>query len=119
MSFLISSPAMRRLTFGAAAMSALSPTLAQPVVVQPVVGGPASSLCGSATNPPSSWVRASYNFPVIKAGLQQVLSASVVLGADPQVRSCADYADTIGHLATAAEQPIGAAIAGYYSQPPR
>jgi hypothetical protein len=94
--------------------SAYSPNVKQ-IVVQPVVGGPASSLCGTASSPPTSWVRASYNFPSIKVGLQQVLSSSVLLGADPQVRSCADYLDNIGHLATAAQQPIGAAIAGYYS----
>lgn len=86
---------------------------------QPLGLGPASSLCGTVASQPTSWVRASYNFPAIKTGLQQVLSPTVVLRADPQVRSCADYLDTIGYRTTAAQAPIGAAIAARYSQPPR
>jgi UrcA family protein len=40
MSFLIFSPAIRRLTLGAAALTSVSPALAQTAVVQPVVAQP-------------------------------------------------------------------------------
>src|SRR4051812_28264307 len=40
MSVLILSPAIRRLTLGAAALTSVSPALAQPVVAQPVVVQP-------------------------------------------------------------------------------
>jgi UrcA family protein len=40
MSFLIFSPAIRRLTLGAVALASVSPALAQPVIVQPVVVQP-------------------------------------------------------------------------------
>ena len=40
MSFLIFSPAIRRLTLGAVALASVSPALAQPVIVQPVIVQP-------------------------------------------------------------------------------
>lgn len=87
------------------------------IYVQPVVGGPSGAMCGDGSNSPTSWVRASYNFAAIKTGLQSILRSDVVLGADPQVRTCSDYLDTTGHLDPTAAQAIGQAIAAFYSQP--
>src|SRR5215472_10388981 len=82
------------------------------IIVQPVVGGPGGGLCifnGSV-------VRASYNFPFIIQGLQQLANGStVVLGITPTVSSCNDYADNIGHLTDSAKGPIGVMIGNYYN----
>lgn len=93
-----------------------SPAVMQ-IVLQPPVGGPSSSMCPTsdplAAHP---WVRATYNWPFVEAGFQQILSATVVQGAYTQVASCADYADWAGHLVPAAQSRIGMLIANAYTQ---
>ncbi len=42
----------------------------------------------------------------------------LVAGFSPEVRSCADYSDDIGHLVPAARGPIGLAIGQYYASQP-
>jgi hypothetical protein len=82
------------------------------IILQPVVGGPGGGLCIFS----GSVVRASYNFPFIIQGLQQLANGStVVLGITPTVTSCSDYADNIGHLTDSAKGPIGVMIGSYYN----
>src|SRR5439155_964845 len=89
------------------------------IALQPVVGGPGGSLCPTS-DPAASlpWVRASYNYPYIKQGLAMDVGAEVVLGASPEVRTCADYRDWAGHLNPDAAQAVGASIAGFWATPP-
>ena len=83
----------------------------QQIILQPVVGGPGGNLCTFN----GLVVRASYNFPYINQAISQMVNGgSVVAGDAPTVRSCADYADNIGHLTDDAKGPIGVAIGNYY-----
>jgi hypothetical protein len=82
------------------------------IALQPVVGGPSGTVCGSRTDN----VRASFNYPYIKQGIQALLGDAVVLGASPEVRSCNDYTDNIGHLHDSARQYVGAAVAQFYTR---
>jgi hypothetical protein len=82
------------------------------IALQPVVGGPGGTLCGDQQNN----VRASWNYPYIKQGLSQVVGGNVVLGASPEVQSCDDYTDNIGHLQDNARQYVGASLANFYTQ---
>jgi hypothetical protein len=86
---------------------------ARQVWLQPVVGGPGGSLCnfGSGTSNP---VRASWNHPFIDQAINQVVGGSVVRGPSPEVRTCDDYADNIGHL-TDSKGPIGQTIGNWYN----
>jgi hypothetical protein len=81
------------------------------IILQPVVGGPGGSQCTFN----GSVVRASYNFPYINQAIAQMASSTVVAGFAPTVRSCADYADDLGHLTDDAKGPIGITIGGYYA----
>jgi hypothetical protein len=82
------------------------------VVLQPVVGGPNNSLC--AIN--GETVRASSNHPVIDQAIAQITSGTVGIrtGFSPEVRTCADYGDALGHLVDSANGPVGDSIASFY-----
>jgi hypothetical protein len=87
---------------------------AREVWLQPVVGGPNNSVClfgGSATNP----VRASANHPFIDQAIAQVVGGTVKAGPSPEVRSCADYEDNIGHLVSPGKEAIGRTIGAWYN----
>jgi hypothetical protein len=82
----------------------------QQIVLQPVIGGPNHDLSLHGGDP----VRASSNHPVIDAAIADVVGGDVVAGASPEVRTCDDYADAIGHLEGDARSPISQLIAAFY-----
>lgn len=75
------------------------------VFLQPVVGGPSHESCFVG----GVQVRATYNEPYIEQAIGTLLGNGVSAGADPLVRTCADYADDIGHLTDGADGGRGAA----------
>jgi hypothetical protein len=87
------------------------PSVAE-VLLQPVVGGPDHAICefGGET------VRAAQNHPLIDDAIAQVVSSSnwMRAGFSPEVRTCTDYGDSIGHLVDSANGPVGAEIATFY-----
>jgi hypothetical protein len=87
---------------------------ARQVWLQPVVGGPNNSVCffgGDPSNP----VRASANHPFIDQAIALVVGGTVVTGPSPEVGSCADYEDNIGHLLSPAKEAIGRNIGAWYN----
>lgn len=84
---------------------------AEQIVLQPVVGGPMHALCPLQGG---GWIRASVNHPYIDQAIGMVVGGKVVTGASPEVASCADYQQDIGHLVADAEGTVGAAIGGFY-----
>jgi hypothetical protein len=80
------------------------------IILQPVVGGPDGEECSDD----GVTVRATFNQPYIEAAIREVAGGDVVVGAVPQVRSCGDYRDSIGHLIPEAKEPIGIEIGAYY-----
>lgn len=80
------------------------------IILQPVVGGPDGGRCSED----GVTVRATFNQPYIAAGIQQVAGGDVVAGAIPEVRSCDDYRDGIGHFKPDAKAPIGIEIGTFY-----
>jgi len=87
---------------------------AQQVWLQPVVGGPNHSVCAFGGNPANP-VRASANHPFIDQAIALVVGGTVVRGPSPEVFSCADYEDNIGHLVSPAKDAIGRSIGGWYN----
>jgi hypothetical protein len=87
---------------------------AQQVWLQPVVGGPNNSVCAFGGDP-SNPVRASANHPFIDQAIALVVGGIVVRGPSPEVFSCADYEDNIGHLVSPAKDAIGRSIGGWYN----
>jgi hypothetical protein len=83
---------------------------ASEIILQPVVGGPDGEACdhGGVT------VRATFNQPYIEAAIQEVAGGDVVAGAVPEVRTCEDYRDSIGHFEPEAKAPIAVQIGRYY-----
>lgn len=82
------------------------------VILQPVVGGPDHAVCEFGGEP----VRAAENHPVIDQAIAQLVAGSAELraGFSPEVRTCADFGDAIGHLVDSANGPVGAEIATFY-----
>jgi hypothetical protein len=81
------------------------------IVLQPVVGGPGGQTCTHNGDP----VRASVNHPVIDAAIAEAVGGHVAAGFSPEVRTCDDYQDAIGHLERDARGPIGRTIAEFYA----
>jgi hypothetical protein len=82
------------------------------IILQPVVGGPGGSQCTFN----GSVVRASFNYPYINQAIDQMANGTTVLkGMAPTVRTCADYADNMGHLTDSAKGPIGVTIGNFYN----
>ena len=54
--------------------------------------------------------------PAIDAAIAEVVgdSPDLVAGASPEVRTCGDYEDDVGHLVEPARSPIGDAIGQFY-----
>jgi hypothetical protein len=84
---------------------------ARQIVLEPVVGGPGHSICRFGT----ADVRASANHPVIDAAISRIVMGDVVAGASPEVDTCADYQDALGHLTPAAAGRVGARLGAYYA----
>jgi hypothetical protein len=97
------------------------------IVLQPVVGGPDDSICYFEDDPADP-VQSSLIHPNVDAAIAQVVAADptgqVVAGFSPEVRTCADFADSAGHLCfpglnacgtVDARGPIGTAIGEFYA----
>jgi hypothetical protein len=82
------------------------------IILQPVVGGPDGARCDHN----GVTVRATFNQPYIEQAIQAVAhdDPHVEAGFVPQVRTCDDYRDDIGHLEPEAKAPIAAEIGAYY-----
>jgi hypothetical protein len=90
---------------------------ARRIVLQAVAGGPAHEMCFIG----GTQVRASWQHKHIDNAIAVVVAArfgtlpEVVAGFSPEVRTCADYADTLGHLTTAGAIAAAQAIGQYYA----
>jgi len=82
----------------------------QRIDLQPDVGGPDHQICYIDGDS----VRASKNHPIIDDAITQTIGGDVVRGDSPEVRTCADYGDRIGHLTFDAGDPIGKKIGAFY-----
>jgi hypothetical protein len=89
------------------------------IVLQPVVGGPNDGRCPTPADPQRG-VRAAYNHPRIDEAIAIVErdAPDLEAGPSPEVRTCGDYEDQVGHLRAAARSPIGAAIGRAYADGP-
>ena len=100
------------------------------ILLQPVVGGVGSDTntflhawgVQACPNPPNDYtngVRASRQYPFILQAINIVAGESsiddVIVGAVTEVRDCADYADSTGHLATQARPYFGQWFGNYYT----
>ncbi len=81
----------------------------QQIMLQPVVGGPNHQQCSP------NGVRASQNHPVIDEGIALVVGGDVIAGFSPEVRTCDDYVDFIGHLSAEGSAAIAVTLGEYYS----
>ncbi|MCI0541058.1 MAG: hypothetical protein L0Z50_38135 [Verrucomicrobiales bacterium] len=87
------------------------------VVLQAVVGGLAHETCFIG----GTQVRASWQHKHIDNAIAAVVDArfsttpEVVPGFSPEVRACADYADTLGHLTSSGAVAAAQAIGDYYA----
>jgi hypothetical protein len=94
---------------------------ARQIILQPVVGGPGGQTCAPPGRPDGR-VRASWQHKHIHAAIRQVVkdrgedSVRIVEGFAPQVRTCDDYSDALGHLKQEAAAVIGKAIGEHYAQ---
>jgi len=83
------------------------------IMLQPVVGGPGHAECFFGGNS----IRASRNHPDIDQGIGIVVAGedgSVVAGASPEVGSCSQYADQLGHLTADGAAHVGQQLAAFY-----
>jgi hypothetical protein len=89
------------------------------IVLQPVVGGPGNRPCPTPADPQRG-VRAAFNHPLIDQAIATVVrdAPDLEAGPSPEVRTCGDYEDQVGHLRTAARSPIGATIGREYADAP-
>ena len=83
----------------------------QRIVLQPVVGGPNNQLCPDGGG---GYIRASVNNIAIDEAIPMVVGGQTVAGPSPEVMSCTDYVDSVGHLSVGSRPAIGAAIASFY-----
>ena len=88
------------------------------IVLQPVVGGPNHAICPTPAN--RQGVRASFNHPYIDQAIAIVVrdSPDLVAGISPEVQSCSNYSDDVGHLTTAGRAFVGQAVGQYYGARP-
>jgi hypothetical protein len=99
---------------------------ARQIILQPVVGGPEGKTCV----PPGrdgGRVRASWQHNHVANAIRAVVKqheakgddagkVEVVAGHLPQVRTCADYSDALGHLTPEAAESVARRIGEYYAQ---
>lgn len=84
----------------------------QRIVLQPVIGGPDDGPCPLGDG---REVRAAHNHPLIDTAIANVVGGDVVTGPSPEVRTCADYSDDVGHLDEDSRTPIANQIADGYA----
>jgi len=82
------------------------------IMLQPEIGGPNNGLCTYQ----GAVVKASSNHPYIDQAIAQVVGGDVIAGDSPEVRTCDDYVDNVGHLQPSAKGPIGTNIGNFYVQ---
>ncbi|MGQ0668971.1 MAG: hypothetical protein ACT4PO_04755, partial [Actinomycetota bacterium] len=82
------------------------------IILQPLVGGPGDAPCLTRNG---SIVEASASHPVIDKAIAMVVGPGVVAGVSPEVRTCEDFQDSVGHLERRAAGPIGADIGRHYA----
>lgn len=85
----------------------------QQIILMPVVGGPVGySQC---TNPATDEiVRASFNAPYIAQAITLLINANILDGPHPEVATCDDYADDIGHLENSAFGYVATYISNWF-----
>ncbi len=82
------------------------------IVLQPVVGGPNNGECPI---PGGGVVRATANHPIIDEAIALVVGGDVIAGASPEVSSCDDFRDSIGHLTDSATGTVGRSLGEFYT----
>jgi hypothetical protein len=90
-------------------LRALHPTV-RTIVLQPIVGGPKNGACtlgGEA-------VQAAASHPYQDAAIAAAVGGDVVAGPSPEVRSCADYRDALGHLTVDGARAAGETLGAFY-----
>jgi len=89
------------------------------IMLQPEHGGPNHTTCPWASAP-FGVVRATYNHPTIEAAIGRVVGGDIVRGPDPLVRTCSDFADSIGHVTPTGATALGTSNGRFYagSAPP-
>jgi hypothetical protein len=85
---------------------------AERIILQPVVGGPGGERCDHN----GETVRATFNQPYIEQAIGAIVGddPGTEQGIVPQVRTCDDYRDSIGHLEPEAKGPVAAEIGAFY-----
>lgn len=80
------------------------------ILLQPVVGGPNHTDCGT---------RASYNHPYIDQGIALAVAqdSSLVAGFSPEVASCSQYRDDKGHLSSSGASHVAQRVGAYFNGP--
>jgi hypothetical protein len=88
------------------------PNVAQ-ILLQPLVGGPAHSLCYTTDG---LLISASYLHPLIDEAIAATVGGDTLAGASPEVRTCSDYSNDAGsgHFVRAARGIIGRMIGEFY-----
>ena len=81
------------------------------IVLQPVVGGPDHATCQVGGQD----VRASWQHAHIDNAIADVVGGSIVAGLSPEVETCEDYEDALGHLTDAGAATAGATIGDFYA----
>ena len=81
------------------------------IILQSIVGGPNHMDCPI---PGGQRVRASWQHAHIDNAILAVVDGDMIAGSSPEVRSCDDYADEIGHLTPEGAVAAGHAIAEFY-----
>jgi hypothetical protein len=84
------------------------------IMLQPEHGGPDNGTC-PWSDAPSGVIRATYNHPSIEAAIVRVVGGNVVMGPEPLVRSCDDFADSIGHLTADGARDLGTSNGQFYA----
>lgn len=84
---------------------------ARSIVLQPVVGGPGHEPCMRGTTS----IRASWQNAFIDQAIAMVVGGNVIAGISPEVRTCDDYADNVGHLTSEGAVAAGMTIGAYYA----
>jgi hypothetical protein len=84
------------------------------VLLQPVIGGPQHAICTYS----GVVVQASFNHPYIDQAIANLVGGDVAAGMSPEVRTCADYRDSRGHIDDRALPAISLAVGQYYAAIP-
>jgi hypothetical protein len=106
------------------------------IILEPVVGGPDHQTCPCNADPNAimgcdcdtcdgTTVRASWQHEIIDSVINEIVSdyqsgiynpgSEIVVGYSPEVRTCSDYFDGIGHLTTEGAGAVGVSIAQFHN----